>query len=139
LNLTMRLILMNFIMFLALAINFFQVGKVIAQSDQISQQELKSGKLIAEKYYSRCHAIGPNDISPHKSAPSFRYISRKWPLSYLEEALAEGITVGHPDMPEFKFEPEQISSLLSFLQWLGDQPDSGGKTKDILPQNSFQN
>jgi hypothetical protein len=36
----------------------------------------------------------------------------------LEEALAEGITTGHPSMPEFKLDPAQISDFISFLKSL---------------------
>ncbi len=34
------------------------------------------------------------------------------------EALAEGIVTGHPTMPEFRLEPDQIHDLLSFLKTL---------------------
>jgi mono/diheme cytochrome c family protein len=33
----------------------------------------------------------------------------------LEEALAEGISTGHPDMPEFIFEPDQIEAILAYI------------------------
>jgi mono/diheme cytochrome c family protein len=36
----------------------------------------------------------------------------------LEEALAEGIVTGHNEMPEFSFEPEQIASIVAYLQTL---------------------
>ena len=32
------------------------------------------------------------------------------------EPLAEGIMVGHPDMPIFEFEPEHIDSLLTYIE-----------------------
>ena len=36
----------------------------------------------------------------------------------LAEALAEGIDTGHPTMPMFTLEPDQINDLLSFLKSL---------------------
>jgi cytochrome c len=33
-------------------------------------------------------------------------------------ALAEGIPTGHLEMPQFRFEPDQISDLIAFLQSL---------------------
>jgi mono/diheme cytochrome c family protein len=41
-----------------------------------------------------------------------------WPLESLDEALAEGITVGHPDMPEFVLEPDEIAALIAYLESL---------------------
>jgi hypothetical protein len=34
----------------------------------------------------------------------------------LAEALAEGLSVGHPDMPELVFEPDQIVAILAYLK-----------------------
>jgi len=73
------------------------------------------GKALAEKQCARCHAIGAEDTSTKPDAPAFRVLATKWPLENLEEALAEGIVVGHPDMPVFEFEPRQISDLLSYI------------------------
>jgi hypothetical protein len=36
----------------------------------------------------------------------------------LEEALAEGIVTGHPSMPQFQFEPDQINDFIGFLKSL---------------------
>ena len=42
-----------------------------------------------------CHAIGRSGASPNPKSPPFRDLSRRYPLSNLEEALGEGIVVGH--------------------------------------------
>jgi hypothetical protein len=34
----------------------------------------------------------------------------------LAEALAEGIFVGHPDMPEFVFEADEVGAILAYLK-----------------------
>lgn len=73
------------------------------------------GHAIAKKKCAVCHAISSKDASPHKDAPPFRDIAKRYAVEGLAEALAEGITVGHPDMPEFVFPPEEISELLTFM------------------------
>ncbi|GAB4225466.1 MAG: hypothetical protein Kow0032_01350 [Methyloligellaceae bacterium] len=76
------------------------------------------GRALAERHCARCHAVADEPASPHKDAPPFRTFSSRWPLENLEEALAEGIVTGHPDMPAFVFEPEEIDALIEYLQTL---------------------
>ena len=59
--------------------------------------------------------MGKEGDSPHKDAPPFRKFARMWPLENLEESLAEGIVTGHPDMPAFVFEPDEIDALIEHL------------------------
>lgn len=75
------------------------------------------GHAIARANCSRCHALGAKDESPNAAAPPFRTLNRKYPLRDLEEALAEGIVVGHGEtnMPRFQFSPPQIEALLAYL------------------------
>ena len=77
---------------------------------------------MAKELCSKCHAIDKDDISKNSEAPPFRTLSQKWPLENLEEALAEGIVVGHDDMPEFKFNPKQIASFIAYLEKLNPTP-----------------
>lgn len=77
------------------------------------------GRDIAERFCARCHAIGPEGESPHASAPPFRQIAAKGNVESLEEALAEGIVVGHPDMPQFQLRPETVGALVAYLKSLG--------------------
>lgn len=74
------------------------------------------GRRLAEIYCTRCHAIGAEGESPHPMAPPFRFIGRNYPVNTLEEAFAEGILVGHRDMPEFQLEPDQIDDLVAYLE-----------------------
>lgn len=73
------------------------------------------GKALAEKYCARCHAVDRDDKSTLPIAPPFRTFASKWPLESLEESLAEGIITGHPGMPVFEFEPDQIAALIEHL------------------------
>jgi hypothetical protein len=36
----------------------------------------------------------------------------------LQEALAEGIVTGHPTMPQFSFDADQVGDFLAFLKTL---------------------
>ena len=83
----------------------------LAQADELTEY----GKKIVETNCSRCHAISTNDTSPHKDAPAFRTLSKRYPIDALAEAFAEGIYAGHPDMPEFEASPEQIDAILAYM------------------------
>lgn len=82
-----------------------------------AKDRIAHGRAIAQANCSRCHAIGVTGTSPNAAAPPFRTLTRKYPLQNLEEALAEGIVVGHEgsDMPRFQFAPTQIAALLAYL------------------------
>ncbi|MDB5582502.1 MAG: cytochrome [Bradyrhizobium sp.] len=76
------------------------------------------GKTFALTNCARCHSIDKVTPSPLKIAPPFRTLHTRYPIESLAEALAEGIVTGHPTMPEFRLEPDQIHDLLSFLKTL---------------------
>jgi mono/diheme cytochrome c family protein len=64
---------------------------------------------------SRCHAVGRNGNSTHPEAPAFRTLGQRYPIEVLAEALAEGLSSGHPDMPEFRFEIDDVDAILAYL------------------------
>jgi cytochrome c len=76
------------------------------------------GLTIARTYCARCHSIDRVTASPLAIAPPFRTLHKKYPVENLEEALAEGISTGHPTMPEFRFDPGQVNDFISFLKSL---------------------
>lgn len=80
-------------------------------------QLLKRGRAIAQQNCGRCHAVGARGESANPKSPPFRSLARKYPLSNLEEALAEGIVVGHEglEMPQFRLTAAQIEALLAYL------------------------
>jgi mono/diheme cytochrome c family protein len=81
-----------------------------------------AGRAIAEAECAKCHAIGKSGASPNSAAPPFRTLSSKWPIEDLEEALAEGLSVGHSEMPEFIFEEREIGDLIAFLLSVQSNP-----------------
>jgi len=76
------------------------------------------GRQLAEERCSACHAIAQGRQSPHGEAPPFAEIVKVYPPESLEEALAEGIMVGHEDMPEFAFTPEEVAQFVAYLKSL---------------------
>ena len=78
--------------------------------------DLNEGRRLAEINCASCHAIGVAGESRHPDAPPFRTFSRDYPVNMLEEAFAEGILVGHPAMPEFRLEPQEIEDLLAYIE-----------------------
>jgi mono/diheme cytochrome c family protein len=53
------------------------------------------------------------------AAPPFRQLHRRYPLEQLSETLAEGITTGHPAMPEFQLDQRQIADLIAYMKSIG--------------------
>ena len=76
------------------------------------------GKTFALTNCARCHSIDRASQSPLKIAPPFRTLHLRYPVETLGEALAEGIETGHPTMPAFQLDPDQINDLLSYLKTL---------------------
>lgn len=76
------------------------------------------GPHLAQMYCARCHAIDKVSPSPLRIAPPFPLFHQRYPVETLQEALAEGIVTGHPTMPQFRFEPDQINDFLLFLKSL---------------------
>lgn len=76
---------------------------------------VEHGKALVEVNCARCHATGKTDNSTHPDAPVFRTLSTRYPIADLEEALAEGISTGHPDMPEWVASPDQIEAIIAYI------------------------
>jgi cytochrome c len=82
-----------------------------------SPQEQR-GKTFALNNCAKCHSIDKVSPSPLKIAPPFRTLHERYPIETLSEALAEGISTGHPTMPAFQLDPDQIGDLLAYLKTL---------------------
>lgn len=79
-------------------------------------EAVAAGEALAQERCANCHAIGPEGKSRLPIAPEFRTLAEKYPVASLQEALAEGIVTGHPQMPQFQFEPEQVDALIAFIE-----------------------
>jgi cytochrome c len=90
----------------------------LATSALAASPSEQRGKTFAINNCARCHAIDRVTQSPLKIAPPFRTLHKRYPIETLAESLAEGIQTGHPTMPEFRLDPDQIHDLLSYLKTL---------------------
>ncbi|MEQ8825568.1 MAG: cytochrome c [Filomicrobium sp.] len=105
--------------FLALILALSLVTSAHAQEEDLSSQSMTAivaiGESIAEAKCGRCHALGVADKSPHKDAPPFRVVAKRYKLEDLAESLAEGILTGHPDMPVVALREDEINAFLTYL------------------------
>ena len=81
-----------------------------------ADDDLARGQTLLQKNCGECHAIGKTGESPLKQAPAFRTLGQRYPIESLEEALAEGIMSGHPAMPEFSFEADDVGAIIAYLK-----------------------
>ena len=94
---------------------FSLIMQTQAGADSPAEQR---GKTFALNNCARCHSIDKVTQSPLKIAPPFRTLHLRYPVETLGEALAEGIETGHPTMPAFQLDPDQIHDLLSYMKTL---------------------
>jgi mono/diheme cytochrome c family protein len=91
------------------------LGVSTALAEEPSPAE-RQGRALAERMCSPCHAIGKSGQSPHVGAPAFRALDRRLELDTFMERLREGLMVGHPDMPAFRFTREDARSFVLYLR-----------------------
>ena len=101
-------------------VRLYQLGFVLFMltSALAASPSEERGKTFALYNCARCHSIDKVSPSPLKIAPPFRNLHKRYPIETLAESLAEGIQTGHPTMPEFRLDPDQIHDLLSYLKAL---------------------
>lgn len=96
---------------IAAAISLLSSSPAVASS-------VEQGRRLALLYCARCHSTDKVSPSPLKIAPPFRTLHERYPVEQLQEALAEGIVTGHPTMPEFRFDADQVGDFIAFLKTL---------------------
>ena len=97
-------------------LTLFCLGLACASTAAMAQSgRVQRGFTFAQTNCSQCHAIGRVGESPIPEAPPFRTLHTRYPIEDLAEAFAEGITTGHPSMPQFELDPAQINDLLAYL------------------------
>lgn len=83
-----------------------------------SPPAVQRGVVLARTHCAQCHSIDRVGPSRLAIAPPLRELHKRYPVESLEEAFGEGISTGHPSMPQFRFEPDQIENLIAFLKSL---------------------
>lgn len=91
------------------------VALVAALAQPSYAQSDKQGVTLLIRDCGRCHAVGLSGASPRADAPAFRTLSSRYRIEALEEALGEGIMSGHPDMPEFRYDADEVGAIIDYL------------------------
>lgn len=89
---------------------------LLAAIQPAAAEDLKLGQSLLARDCGHCHAVGRTGNSLDKEAPAFRSLGKRYPIESLEEALGEGIVSGHPDMPEFKFDADDVGAIIAYLK-----------------------
>lgn len=92
------------------------VALAAAMQQAAAAPDLKLGETLLARHCGACHAIGKSGDNPQKDAPALRTLSSRYPVEALEEALGEGFMSGHPDMPEFKFDADDVGAIIAYLK-----------------------
>lgn len=102
------------------ATNSTGAGTPVAAMEAPMGGSVARGAALVRTRCVACHAVGSTGDSPLAMAPPFRELSRRYPVSSLQESFAEGLVTAHPEMPEFTFEPDQVRDLIAYLESLQD-------------------
>ncbi len=95
------------------------MGLVIVSYAHVSYAgNAQRGLTLIRTHCGSCHSTDKVSPSPLAIAPPFRNLHKRYPVEDLEEALSEGIVTGHPSMPEFRFDPDQVGDIIAFLKSL---------------------
>ena len=86
----------------------------LAQQSPAAQR----GLTFVRVHCAQCHSIDQISDSPLKIAPPFRTLHLKYPIESLQRPLSEGIIAGHPTMPQFRLDPDQIADVIAYLKTL---------------------
>jgi mono/diheme cytochrome c family protein len=90
----------------------FEMQSAFAQQEPAVQR----GLTFVRVHCGQCHSIDQVSESPLAIAPPFRTLHLRYPIESLQRPLSEGIIAGHPTMPQFRLDPDQISDVIAFLK-----------------------
>lgn len=103
----------------AMVFPVFVISTIAASNPAFADvQSIRRGKAFAQANCSYCHSIDRSTRSPRRAAPPFRTLHKQYPVETLEDALAEGMSTGHPRMPEFRLDSGQVADFIGFLKSL---------------------
>jgi cytochrome c len=96
------------------AIALYGGGPALAQQPPAAQR----GLTFVRVHCAQCHSIDQVSESPLTIAPAFRTLHLKYPIESLQRPLSEGIIAGHPTMPQFRLDADQVADVIAYLKTL---------------------
>src|SRR5262245_44030095 len=77
--------------------------------------QVERGHALVERLCAECHAVGATGDSRHPNAPPFRRLGPTVDFTAFIDRLREGLMVGHPDMPTFRFTRQEAGAIAAYL------------------------
>lgn len=112
----------------ALGLSLMTLALALSAAGASAAPSAHRGEMLVQRHCGGCHAVGREGESHEPAAPRFRELNRRYPPSELQEALAEGLLTGHPMMPEFRFPPDDVRSIILYLDSI--------QTKQVSDRNN---
>ena len=101
---------------LRLTVSLLALTLLLSAAQAQTQDPVKHGRQLVGKFCSTCHAVARFGRGPNKNAPPFRLLGRKFDLDAFPGMLERGISSTHPDMPVFKFSPDDARDVVIYLR-----------------------
>jgi len=94
------------------------VAILLGLSFAANAASLERGQELAVQECSGCHAIRDEGVSPNPAAPPLRDLGTRYPIDALRESFIKGLAIGHPGMPSFMLDQDDVTDLLAYLRSL---------------------
>ena len=99
----------------------FAVLAVFATAAYAQRSPEDRGEDLISRHCAMCHAIGRRGTSPDSKAPPLHSLTQRGLFGSLESSLEKGSLSGHPQMPEFSFQQQDVSAILRYLMSIQDR------------------
>ena len=99
----------------------FALLAVCATSAHAERSPEDRGEVLMSRHCAMCHAIGRSGTSPDSKAPPLRALTQRGLFGSLESSFEKGSLSGHPQMPEFSFQQQDVSAILRYLMSIQDR------------------
>ena len=99
----------------------FAILAVCATSADAQRSPEDRGEDLMSRHCAMCHAIGRSGTSPDSKVPPLRTLAQRGLLDSLEMSLGKGSLSGHPQMPAFSFQQQDVSAILLYLRSIQDR------------------
>lgn len=79
-------------------------------------ESAKTGRQVAQRHCSGCHAIDATGASPNPKSPPFPLIAERFENHNPAPALIDGTVIRHPGMPEFRLLEHETDGLVAYIR-----------------------